>query len=508
MRRLARLWRRSIQLRVVSSTIALSTLFIGLTGWALSADIADSLAASRQAGAAAEVRLAIASAQSALDSTVDAAPAAQVQVLNALVDSVTEVEGSARAYELVLEGPLGANDVPVRSSVALTAGSVPADLRRTVVTSDGTYATFSSMSTTNSDRRFPAVVVGSRLRAPRTGDTYALFYLFSMQDQAETLSLVRQALAFGGAAAILMVGGIAFLVSRQVLNPVRLARQIAEKYARGELEVRTEVHGEDDIARLNASFNAMAASLQNQITRLERLSELQQRFVSDVSHELRTPLTTVQMAGSLLFEGRDQFEPIIARSAELLKTELDRFEDLLGDLLVLSRFDAEAAELDAEPVDLVALAESAVADRALEGANVHIVGSTEPAVVEADRGRIERVLRNLLTNAKRYSGSSRIEVQVAEYEDRVSVAVRDFGIGMSADEVSHVFDRFWRADPARTEGGTGLGLAIARGDVELHGGSLRVWSRPGEGTEFILTLPWSPNEAGPEPEPVLRSVFA
>src|SRR5689334_17411474 len=183
MRRLARLWRRSIQLRVVTSTITLSTLFIGLTGWALSADIADSLAASRQAGAAAEVRLAIASAQSALDSTVDAAPAAQIQVLNALVDSVTEVEGSARAYELVLEGPLGADDVPVRSSVALTAGSIPAELRRTVVKSDGTYATFSSMSTTSSNRRYPAVVVGSRLRAPRTGDTFALFYLFSMHDQ-------------------------------------------------------------------------------------------------------------------------------------------------------------------------------------------------------------------------------------------------------------------------------------------------------------------------------------
>ena len=508
MRHLARLWRRSIQLRVVSSTVALSSLFIGLTGWALSADIAESLATSRQASAAAEVRLAITAAQSALDSTVDEAPAAQSQVLNALVDSVTDIDGDARVYELVLEGPLGAVDVPVRSSVALKLGSIPSDLRRTVIGNDGTYTAFSSMATTTSDDYYPAVVVGSRLRAPRTGDTYALFYLFSMQDQAETLTLVRQALAFGGAAAILMVGGIAFLVSRQVLSPVRTARRIAEQYAKGELEVRAAVHGEDDIARLNLSFNAMAASLQSQITRLEQLSELQQRFVSDVSHELRTPLTTVQMAGSLLFESRDQFDPVTARSAELLKTELDRFEDLLGDLLVLSRFDAEAAELDVEPVDLLALVKTAITDRALDGSDVRIVGSTEPAVVEADRGRIERVLRNLLTNAKRYSGSDRIEVELAEFEDRVSIAVRDFGIGMSATEVEHVFDRFWRADPARTEGGTGLGLAIARGDVELHGGSLRVWSRAGEGTEFILTLPWSPNSAGPEPEPVLRSVFA
>jgi len=507
MRRLARLWRRSIQLRVVVSTLALSTVFIGATGWALTADVSDSLAASRRASAAAEVRLAITSAQSELDSTVDSAPAAQGQVLNSLVESVNEVEGSARAYELVLEGPLGADDVPVRSSVALTSGSVPAALRRTVVSRDGTYASYSSMSERGSEKWHPAVVVGSRLHAPRTGDTYALFYLFSMQDQEKTLALVRQALLFGGGAAVLMVGGIAFLVSRQVLSPVRLARRIAEQYARGELEVRTAVEGEDDIARLNASFNKMAASLQSQITRLQRLSEVQQRFVSDVSHELRTPLTTVQMAGSLLFEQRDQFDPVTARSAELLKTELDRFEDLLANLLVLSRFDAEAAELDVESVDLRALAQAAATDRALEGLDVRLVGSTEPAIVQADRQRIERVLRNLLTNAKKYSGSNRIELEVAEHEDRVSVAVRDFGIGLTADQVSQVFERFWRADPARTEGGTGLGLAIARGDVELHGGSLRVWSRPGEGTEFIITLPWDAFEAGPELEPVLRSVF-
>jgi two-component system sensor histidine kinase MtrB len=454
------------------------------------------------------VRLAITTAQSELDATVDAPPTAQVQILKSLVDSVSEVEGSERAYELVLEGPLGADDVPVWFSMALAPGSVPAALRRKVISTDGTYASYSSMAANRSDQRHPAVVVGSRLHAPRTGDTYALFYLFSMKDQVETLVLVRQALVFGGGAAVLMVGGIAFLVSRQVLNPVRLARRIAEQYARGELEVRAAVHGEDDIARLNTSFNRMAASLQSQITRLQRLSEVQQRFVSDVSHELRTPLTTVQMAGSLLFEGREQFDPVTARSAELLKTELDRFEDLLEDLLALSRFDAEAADLDVESVDLVGLAQEAASDRALDGMDVRVVGSTEPAIVQVDRRRIERVLRNLLTNAKKYSHSDRVEIEVAEYEDRVSVAVRDYGIGLTPDQVSQVFERFWRADPARTEGGTGLGLAIARGDVELHGGSLHVWSRQGEGTEFILTLPWDPFEAGPDPEPVLRSVFA
>jgi two-component system sensor histidine kinase MtrB len=510
MRRLVRLWRRSIQTRVVASTVALSALFIGATGWALIADVADSLAAARRDAAAGEVRLALAEAQSELDATVDAAPAAQVQVLNSLVDSVTEVEGSARAYELVLEGPLGAEDVPIRSSVALEPGSVPASLRRTVVNRDGTYASYSSMAALGSDERHPAVVIGSRLHAPRTGDAYALFYLFSMEDQEKTLGLVRQALVFGGVAAVLMVGGIALLVSRQVLNPVRMARRIAEQYSQGELQVRMAVQGEDDIARLSTSFNAMAANLQSQITRLEQLSVLQQRFVSDVSHELRTPLTTVQMAGSLLFEARDQFDPVTARSAELLKAELDRFEELLVNLLDLSRFDAGAAHLEAEPVDLVELARDFADDRLLDGIEVHVVGGDEPAVVQADRHRVERIVRNLVTNARKYSQSDRLELEVEQLPDRVSLIVRDFGVGLAPEDAARVFDRFWRADPARTQGGTGLGLAIAREDARLHGGSLFVFSRLGEGTEFVLTLPRRPFGDRDEGElrPALRPVFA
>jgi two-component system sensor histidine kinase MtrB len=290
-----------------------------------------------------------------------------------------------------------------------------------------------------------------------------------------------------------------------------MARRIAERYARGELDSRMAVHGEDDIARLSTSFNAMAASLQSQITRLEQLSILQQRFVSDVSHELRTPLTTVQMAGGLLFEARDRFDPVTARSAELLKTELDRFEDLLVNLLDLSRFDAGAAHLELEPVDLVEVAkEFADDDLTASGLAVAVLGADEPAIVEADRRRVQRILRNLITNAAKYSGSDRLELEVGQVDDRVSLVVRDFGRGITAEEAAHVFERFWRADPARAEGGTGLGLAISREDARLHGGGLRVYSRPGEGTEFILTLPRVPFADG-EPvvdEPAVRPVFA
>lgn len=504
MRRLARLWRRSIQVRVVTSTLALGAFFISATGWALVRDVADTLASSRRDAAVADVRLATAAAQTQLDATLSASREAQAQLLTGLVDAVLELAPADRSYELVLRGPLGAEDVPLRSSVSLKAGSIPADLQRLVVTRDGTFTRYSEMTVLGTGESHAAVVIGTRLHAPRTGDTYALFYLFSMRDQELTLALVRQALLFGGAASVLMLGGIAYLVSRQVLSPVRLARKISEQYSRGELETRMPVHGEDDLARLSKSFNKMAANLQRHIARLERLSVLQQRFVSDVSHELRTPLTTLQMAGSLLFESKDDFDPVATRSIELLKRELDRFEDLLIDLLDLSRFDAGAAKPELETVDMTALASASAVASEWAALPATLVGDPGPAEVQADRRRIERILRNLVTNAAKHSQSDRIELEVLQNDRFVSLIVRDFGIGLSSEQADHVFERFWRADPARTEGGTGLGLAIAQEDAALHDGSLRVRPGPTGGTEFVLTIPKEPPTEVDrhEPDPV------
>jgi two-component system sensor histidine kinase MtrB len=135
----------------------------------------------------------------------------------------------------------------------------------------------------------------------------------------------------------------------------------------------------------------------------------------------------------------------------------------------------------------------------------------EPAIVEADIRRIDRIVRNLLTNAAKYSGSPVVEIEVAQDDEHVSLAVRDFGVGLSGDENLRVFDRFWRADPARTQGGTGLGLAISREDAVLHGGSLLAWGRAGEGSEFVLTLPKTVravDESSRAPAPVVRTVYA
>jgi two-component system sensor histidine kinase MtrB len=276
--------------------------------------------------------------------------------------------------------------------------------------------------------------------------------------------------------------------------PVRLAALTAERLASGRLEERMNVRGEDEIARLASSFNSMAAALQTQIRQLEDLSRVQRRFVSDVSHELRTPLTTVRMAADLLHERRGDLDPPAARSAELLQKELDRFEEMLIDLLEISRYDAGAASLDPERQDLVPLVHRVVdatrplAERRGSTIEVHTSG---PVIAEVDHVRIERIVRNLLVNAVEHGEGRPIEVTVADGLGGVAVVVRDHGVGLAPGQAALVFTRFWRGDPsrARATGGTGLGLAIALEDARLHGGSLQAWGAPGQGAAFRLTLP-------------------
>jgi two-component system sensor histidine kinase MtrB len=239
----------------------------------------------------------------------------------------------------------------------------------------------------------------------------------------------------------------------------------------------------------------MADSLQRQITQLEALSHLQQRFTSDVSHELRTPLTTVQMAADVLHEARDDFAPHVARSAELLHNELDRFEGLLTDLLEISRYDAGAAVLDPGPTDLGALT-GRVVDGMATLARRHdcelvVTQPAAPVLAEVDARRVERILRNLVGNAIEHGSGHPVEITLAAHRSAAALTVRDHGVGLTPAESKHVFDRFWRADPARvrTVGGSGLGLSISLEDARLHGGWLQVWGQPGAGAQFRLTIP-------------------
>ena len=298
-----------------------------------------------------------------------------------------------------------------------------------------------------------------------------------------------------GIGLVLLISGIAWFVLRSVTAPISEAADTSAKLAAGQLDVRLPVHGEDELATLGRSFNAMADSIESQIKELAELSLVQQRFVSDVSHELRTPMTTIRLAADMINDQRDDFDPATARAAELLNAQVQRFETLLTDLLEISRYDAGSVQLELEPTSLAHLAEDVIGSMQQlaeqHGTDVRLVAPGGYSPVEMDPRRVRRVVRNLLGNAIEHGEGRPIVVTVDSDQQAVAIGVRDFGLGMKPEDVEHVFDRFWRADPSRTRtiGGTGLGLSIALGDAKLHGGELAVWSEPGRGTNFVLTLP-------------------
>jgi two-component system sensor histidine kinase MtrB len=491
----------------VVSIVLLSALVVGTVGLLVMRQISDGLVKARVSSAVNEAAGETANAEERLGNAGGSGVDAQTQLIQLSADLVNR--GEARGYDVIVRGPVDSEGsapgdstdstgVGVHKTPGLRSASVPAKLRSTVEKKSSTAWAYTRAQYVASDDRpdVPAVAVGSTVEMPADGRTYALYYVFPMTDELRTLHLLRRVLLTSGLLLLALVAGVTWLVTRQVITPVRLARRVAERIASGRLEERMHVSGEDDIARLATSFNQMADALQQQIRQLVELSRVQRRFVSDVSHELRTPLTTVRMAGDVLHDARDRFDPVTARAAELLQTELDRFENLLADLLEISRFDAGAAALELSDTNLVDLvhrvADSTAPLAARRGVEV-VVHADEAVLAEVDTRRIERVVRNLVTNAIDHAGGpgSRVDVRLAADDQGAAIVVRDHGVGLQPGQQAMVFNRFWRADPARarTSGGTGLGLAIALEDARLHGGWLQVWGAPGQGAQFRLSLP-------------------
>lgn len=490
-----RVWRQSLLLRVTVTTLVLSLIVVGLLGLLLLSRITTGLLESAERTAITEASAGLSDAQR-LSSAADTggSTASPSSIVDTIVASLATRAGSPPQYDvLLLADDAEGSGAPERGTNLVSDESVPPALRDAVTTSGRQSWTYTEIRYLDG-RAVPGIVVGAPLSISSIG-AYELYYLFPLTEQSSTLDLVRSAVVGTGILLVLLLGAIAVIVTRQVVAPVRSAARTAEQFSEGHLSERMQVRGEDDLARLATSFNEMAASLEDQIHRLENLSAVQQRFVSDVSHELRTPLTTIRMAADVLFESRDEFDQSTARAAELLQTQLDRFESLLADLLEISRYDAGAAILDLETVDLDDLVARAVegvrplADR--RATRISVESRSTPLTVECDPRRIERVLRNLLDNAVEHGEGEPIDITLGGDDDAVAVTVRDHGVGLADGQIQHVFDRFWRADPARARqtGGTGLGLAIALEDTRLHAGMLDAWGRPGDGACFRLTLP-------------------
>ena len=348
------------------------------------------------------------------------------------------------------------------------------------------------------------LVVGAPIRSTRTTPASSRRTSSTLNFQEETLAKLSNFLLIVGAGLLAAVVILAAISIGRVLKPIQRARDVAEEIAAGNLAADPQATSQDDFGKLAESFNRMTDNLAQKIGELEHVGSLQARFVSDVSHELRTPLATVRMAADYIHAARTGLTPDAQRAAVLLERELERFENLLEDLLEISRFDAGVINLEPVEVDLAGLLDEVVdaLDPIAHGRKVDVSLEIDRSqglpLVAADPRRLDRVFSNLVKNAIEHRRGG-VRIWVGRRARDVVVTVADEGEGIPAEDLPHIFERFYRADVhrARTLGGTGLGLAIALENVNLHRGSIDVQSEVGEGSTFTVTLP----AIDPKPEP-------
>jgi signal transduction histidine kinase len=421
-------------------------------------------------------------------------------VRQAWLDDSLRLAGRDARYQLNLAGQFLPLDAPRRESlldsfasndrnVVLVAGGVaapsnpavdpplPGSLRDAVAGGQLAYQRMES-----GERHL--LVVGGRI-----GGSTDQLYVTYVEDQIHTnLEQLRNVLLAGTLAVTLLAGAVGYALARRTLEPVGRAAAAARAVAAGQLGARLPA-GRDEFGVWAAAFNQMADALQAKISALSQAQQRERRFTADVAHELRTPVTALVAEASLLREHLDQLPSDARRPAELLVADVVRLRHLVDELMEISRLEGGEERVRADDVDLAALAGAVVAGG---GWADRVRVDAAPTVLRTDRRRVERVLANLVANAVDHGGAG-VVVRVVRTGSAVRVDVADQGPGIAPEHLPHLFDRFYKVDPARASAGSGLGLAIARENTRLLGGSLDVTSRVGQGTTFRLTLP----EGGP-----------
>ena len=510
-RAIHRLWVHSLQFRSVTSAGIMMLIAVIAVGTSLSNQSATSRVENKKNQALEESIKGFDNVQSVFDGSSEARTDSEIRrnVTRAL--TLLDASGDTqRRWVLVpLDQQSKKGFIPEQSGDnALDAATIPEDFKSTVRDSPGGVfwekKDLSEPEKSNGEP-YPALIIGTSVSIPQNPD-YGLFVVYDLSESSSTITYINVVLGTGFTVLLILVLSIVWFVTRLAVRPITLTAITAEKLAAGDLNRRVSVRGKHQAARLGISFNKMADSLQDQITQLERLSTLQQRFVSDVSHELRTPLSTVRLSSELLYDSRDTLNPVQSRSVELMHNQVDRFQALLSDLLEISRFDAGSAVLNIDAEDFMSVLNDVLVEVIphLERTGTRLIVHSEQAHIDIDidRVRIERVLRNLLFNAIEHGESKPVDIYIATNATNLGVAVRDHGIGLSEEEAAQVFNRFWRADTSRkrTLGGTGLGLSITAEDVRLHGGRIEAWGMKGKGACFTMNLPLvHGGELGPSP---------
>ncbi|GHI21195.1 hypothetical protein Shyd_25660 [Streptomyces hydrogenans] len=283
----------------------------------------------------------------------------------------------------------------------------------------------------------------------------------------------------------------ALIAARGVLRPVRELRRAAASMGRGRLDTRIHAKGSDELADLARTFNESAAELERSVAELRRAEARARRFASDVSHELRTPLAGMLAVTEVLDEDAGTLDSDTARAVRLISAETVKLAVLVEDLMEISRFDARAAELHTDEVDVADCVRKTLSSRHWTDPEQVHAALGEGIRARLDPRRFDVVVANLVGNALRH-GRALVTVRVYVDEDgsTLVVQVSDRGPGIHPDVLPHVFERFYKADPARTRSaGSGLGLAITQENVRLHGGTVSAANHPAGGAVFTVRIP-------------------
>ena len=392
----------------------------------------------------------------------------------ALDDAVKSLSSAQGSFSIVRIG----TDVRSSSAGAFAAENVPHSLEQLVISGRPGRMLISL------DGK-PTLVLGAPLQL--TGDTAAQYYaavpLSDIENTLQSLSYIL--LGAAGVTAVLSAV-LGTWTSRRVLRPLGEASAAAEAIATGNLAARMDPPADRDLASLAASFNEMAGALQERIER-------DARFASEVSHELRSPLMTLTASVEVLETRRDELPERAQTAVDLLSLDLQRFKQLVEDLLEISRFDVGTARLELDELNIVEFVRQATlraSDRAIPVAYDPKLAHT---YIHADKRRLARVMQNLIDNAAKY-GDGATGIEITDLGTSMQIAVQDSGTGVPVDERSVIFDRFSRGGAGGRRGsdsGVGLGLALVSEHIHLHGGRVWVEDRPdGQmGARFVVELP-------------------
>ncbi len=392
-------------------------------------------------------------------------PESSVEDLPSIVDSMTKIEGSQRLIRIgndwLPSQELNRDDIPrnILDRVdQLKAGQLRAEI--------------------NGKTR---LVLGIPLQVFDA----AYFAIVDLTDLEDTLDDLRIILFWAGAGVTSLAALLGWWISRRTLRPLRNVREAAEAIAGGRLDTRLIRQSDPDLDRLSESFNEMARALEERIHR-------DARFASEVSHELRSPLTTLKASVGVLEARKNELSARSKTALDLLSRDLERFNRLVSELLEISGYDAGAASLELEEVNVSQFIQAAT--RNDSSITYLLPPNADSLVVDVDKRRLARTLSNLLDNARRYGYGATV-IEVSTSENTLQIAVEDAGPGISKDEREIIFDRFSRGSTSGQrgdDGGTGLGLSLVQEDVRLHGG--KVWvenlkvTKSDTGSRFVIEL--------------------